>query len=213
MTKILVLGDPAHGIPSSEYAAALRERLPDATVVHPETSEERLEEAADAEVITGGFLPDDLLAAADDLRLFAAQSAGTDHLPVDRLRERGVAVTNASGVHGPNIAEHVLGWLLMLARRLDEGIRRQQRREWRHFQAFGELKGSTVTVVGLGAIGQAIIERLEPFDVDTVGARYTPERRGGRVRGVGVGPRADGLPRPRLPPHRGDRGAGRRRRA
>ncbi|MDS0297362.1 D-2-hydroxyacid dehydrogenase [Halogeometricum sp. S1BR25-6] len=178
MTKVLVLGDPAHGIPPSEYATALRERLPDATVVHPETSAERLEEAADAEVITGTSLPDDLLAAADDLRLFAAQSAGTDHLPVDRLRERGVAVTNASGVHGPNIAEHVLGWLLILARRLDEGIRRQQRREWRHFQAFGELKGSTVTVVGLGAIGQAIVERLDPFGVDTVGARYTPEKGG-----------------------------------
>ncbi|MDS0295937.1 D-2-hydroxyacid dehydrogenase [Halogeometricum luteum] len=178
MTKILVLDDPAHGIPSTEYAAALRERLPDATVVHPDTSEGRAEEAVDAEVITGGSLPDELLEAAEDLRLFAAQSAGTDHLPVDRLRERGVAVTNASGVHGPNIAEHVLGWLLMLARRLDEGIRRQRRREWRHFQAFGELKGSTVTVVGLGAIGESIVERLDPFDVDTVGARYTPEKGG-----------------------------------
>ncbi|ELZ30940.1 phosphoglycerate dehydrogenase-like oxidoreductase [Halogeometricum pallidum JCM 14848] len=178
MTKILVLGDSAHGIPASEYATALRERLPDATVVHPETSDGRLNEAADAEIITGTYLPDELLAAAEELRLFAAQSAGTDHLPVDRLREHGVAVTNASGVHGPNIAEHVLGWLLMLARRLDEGIRRQQRREWRHFQAFGELKGSTVTVVGLGAIGQAVVERLEPFDVDTVGARYTPEKGG-----------------------------------
>ncbi|ADQ65712.1 phosphoglycerate dehydrogenase-like oxidoreductase [Halogeometricum borinquense DSM 11551] len=178
MTRILVLDDPAHGIPASEYADELRERLPETTVIHRETTEATVEAAADAAVITGIHLPDDVLEAAAELRLFAAASAGYDHLPLDRLRERGVTVTNASGVHGPNIAEHVIGWLLMLARSLDEGIRRQQRREWRQFQAFGELQGSTVTVVGLGAIGQAIGERLDPFGVETIGVRYTPEKGG-----------------------------------
>ena len=178
MTELLVLDDPAHGIPASEYADALRERLPDATVRHERTADGTVAAAGDADVVTGIRLPDDVLAAATEMRLFAAGSAGTDHLPLDRLRERGVTVTNASGVHGPNIAEHVLGWLLTLARSLDEGIRRQERREWRQFQAFGELRGSTVTVVGLGAIGRAVVERLEPFGVDTVGVRYTPSKGG-----------------------------------
>jgi len=42
----------------------------------------------------------------------------------------------------------------------------------------GELAGSTVTVVGLGAIGTAIAERLEPFGVTTVGVRRTPDSGG-----------------------------------
>lgn len=87
-------------------------------------------------------------------------------------------MTNASGVHGPNIAEHVLGWVLTFARRLDEGRRRQRRREWRRFQSFTELAGSTVTVVGLGSIGETLVERFEGFDVDTVGVRYSPEKGG-----------------------------------
>ncbi|SFF77890.1 Phosphoglycerate dehydrogenase [Halopelagius inordinatus] len=178
MTEILVLDQSAHGVPASEYAETLRERLPDATVHLAETTDRAVELAADVPIITGTSLPDDVLDAAEELRLFACGSAGYGHLPLDELDERGVTVTNASGVHGPNIAEHVLGWLLVFARRLDEGIRRQRRREWRHFQGFGELGDATVAVVGLGAIGQAVVERLDAFGVDTVGVRYTPEKGG-----------------------------------
>jgi len=46
--------------------------------------------------------------------------------------------------------------MLMITRRLDEGERRQARREWRRFQ-MGELKGSRVCVAGLGAIGKAVV--------------------------------------------------------
>ncbi|KTG29370.1 D-2-hydroxyacid dehydrogenase [Haloferax profundi] len=185
MTRILVLDQPAHDIPAEEYADALRERRPDATVVHPKTTAETIEAARDADVITGTYLQHDVLDAAAELRLFAGAAAGYDHLPMETLRERGIVVTNASGVHGPNIAEHVVGWLLTITRRLDEGIRRQERREWRSFQAYGELKGSTVTVVGLGAIGQAVVERLEPFGVETIGVRYTPEKGGPTDRVLG----------------------------
>ncbi len=86
-------------------------------------------------------------------------------------------MTNASGVHGPNIGEHVVGAILHFTRRFHVGERRQRRREWRHYKAT-ELQGSTVTVVGLGAIGQSVCTRLEPFGVDTIGVRYTPEKGG-----------------------------------
>ncbi|ELZ77076.1 phosphoglycerate dehydrogenase [Haloferax larsenii JCM 13917] len=185
MTRILVLDQPNHDIPAEEYVDALRERLPEATIVHPKTTAETLAAARDADIITGTYLHDDVLAAAENLQLFAGAAAGYDHLPMDTLRERDIAVTNASGVHGPNIAEHVIGWLLLITRRLDEGIRRQERREWRSFQAYGELNGSTVTVVGLGAIGQAVVERLAPFGVETIGVRYTPEKGGPTDRVVG----------------------------
>ncbi|MFB6136067.1 MAG: D-2-hydroxyacid dehydrogenase [Halobacteriaceae archaeon] len=176
--RILVLKDNAHGIPSSEYADDLRERLPGHDVKLAPTKPAERDLIPEADVVTGGYVGEDLLARAENLRLFAASSAGVGHLPLDAFEERGVRVTNASGVHGPNIAEHVLGWLLAFVRRLDEGWRRQRNREWRHFKAFGELKGSTATVVGLGPIGEAVVERLDAFDVHTVGVRYTPEKGG-----------------------------------
>jgi phosphoglycerate dehydrogenase-like enzyme len=129
-------------------------------------------------MIAGKHLSVDDVEAAQNLQLFACNSAGVDHLPLDELAERGVAVTNASGVHGPNIAEHVLGWVLTFARRLDEGCRRQECREWRRFQSFTELAGSTVTVAGLGAIGEAIVQRFGGFGVETVGVRHTVSKGG-----------------------------------
>jgi Phosphoglycerate dehydrogenase and related dehydrogenases len=184
---IAVLDHDAHGIPAADYAEILTRRLPDREVRLAATPDEHRRYLREATVVAGKYIDAEEAATAENLRLFACNAAGVDHLPLDALAERGVAVTNASGVHGPNIAEHVLGWVLTFARRLDEGRRRQRRREWRRFQSFTELAGSTVTVVGLGSIGEAVVERFEGFDVDTVGVRLLAgegraDGRGGRLR-------------------------------
>lgn len=174
---VVVLRRGTHGMPVEEYADDLRERLPDHEVRHAETPREERELVARAPVVTGMEIDEGVLDSAEEMKLFACAYAGTDHLPMDALEERGVAVTNASGVHGPNMGEHVVGNLLVFARRLHEGWRRQQNREWRHYRS-RELQGSTVTVVGLGAIGTSVVERLQGFGVDTIGVRYTPEKGG-----------------------------------
>jgi phosphoglycerate dehydrogenase-like enzyme len=175
--EIVVLREGTEGLSMESYAEALRERLPDRTVVHARTPKEERELVADARVVTGITVDESLLARADRLELFACTFAGTDHVPMDALAERGVAVTNAGGIHAPGIAEQAVGNMLVFARRLHEGWRRKQRSEWRHFQS-GELTGSTVTVIGLGSIGRAVTQRLQGFDVETIGVRYTPEKGG-----------------------------------
>lgn len=174
---LLVLRKGTHGIPIEQYAAALRDRLPDRTVELARTPAAEREAIEDARFVTGMVLDEELLETAANLEVFACAYAGTGHLPLEALEERGVAVTNASGVHGPNIGEHVLGSILYFTRRFNVAERRQRRREWRHYRAH-ELQGSTVTVVGLGAIGRAVCDRLEPFGVETIGVRYSPEKGG-----------------------------------
>ena len=184
---IVVLRRDVHGMALPGYVDAIRERLPDHEVRHAPSPRAERELIADAPIATGLYLRDDLLDAAEELRLFQCLYAGTDHLPVARLEERGIAVTSAAGVHGPNVSEWVLGMILTFARRLHHGFRRAERREWRHFQA-GELMGSTVTVVGLGAIGTAVGERLAGFGVETIGVRYSPEKGGPTDEVVGFDP-------------------------
>jgi phosphoglycerate dehydrogenase-like enzyme len=174
---VLVLRRGVHGIDMQEYATALRERLPDRDVVLAETPRDEREGIAAAPVVTGIEFDEGLFEYADELGLFCAGSAGVGHLPMDAFAERDVAVTNASGVHGPNVAEYVVGAMLSFVRRFDVARDRKAAREWRHFQV-DELAGSTVTVVGLGAIGEAVVERVTPFDVETVGVRYSPEKGG-----------------------------------
>lgn len=183
---LLVLRTGTHGTPVEEYAEALRERLPDHEVRLARTPAAEREEIRDAELVTGMTIDEDLVSRAEAMEVFACAYAGTGHLPMDALGEQGVTVTNASGVHGPNIGEHVLGSILAFTRRFHVGERRQRRREWRHYQA-NELQGSTVTVIGMGAIGKAVLERLEPFGVETIGIRYTPEKGGPADEVVGFG--------------------------
>lgn len=174
---ILLLRQKIHGLSVDNYAAAMRERLPDAEIAVAETPAEERELIPHARIVAGFNIDSDLLDRAENLELFACSFAGTGHLPMNALEEAGVAVTNASGVHGPNISEYVIGALISLARDFPRAARNQNERVW---QSYGtrELHGSTVTIVGLGAIGQAVVDRLEPFGVDTIGVRYSPEKGG-----------------------------------
>lgn len=173
---IAVLRAKPHGLSAVDYAEILRHRLPDSEIAFARTPEEERDLLRRVPVATGFDIDPDALADAA-LELFACVYAGTGHLPLSELESHDVAVTNAAGVHAPNVAEHVLGATLSFARRFDRAFRRRERREWRSYQAT-ELQDSTVAVVGLGAIGRAIVERLEPFGVETVGVRYTPSKGG-----------------------------------
>jgi phosphoglycerate dehydrogenase-like enzyme len=185
---IQILRAKPHGISNEEYERALREQLPDLPIKRAATPQAERNSIVETSIATGISIDQDLVERAENLKLFACGAAGVDHLPLETLRDEGVVVTNAGGVHGPSIAEHVLGSILTFARGLHRCWQQQERREWRHFQAFGELQGSTVTVVGLGSIGQAVTERLEGFNVETIGVRYTPKKGGPTDEVIGYDP-------------------------
>jgi phosphoglycerate dehydrogenase-like enzyme len=174
---VLVLRQKVHGISPETYGAKLRERLPDQDVVVAATPDQERELLARTRVATGLDFDAEWLESASNLELFACTFAGTGHLDVDAFADAGVALTNASGIHGPNIAEYVVGSLIAHERRFHTARKRQERSHWEAFTV-GELNGSTAAVVGLGAIGTALVERLHPFGVETIGVRYTPEKGG-----------------------------------
>jgi phosphoglycerate dehydrogenase-like enzyme len=176
-SDVVVLREGTEGLSMESYAEALRDRLPGRTITLARTPKQERELVPGARVVTGITVDEDLIAGAERLELFACTFAGTDHIPMETFEDHGVGVTNAGGIHAPGIAEQAIGNMLTFARRLHEGWRRKARSEWRHFQS-GEFTGSTVTVVGLGSIGQALVQRLQGFEVDTIGVRYTPSKGG-----------------------------------
>jgi glyoxylate reductase len=113
------------------------------------------------------------------LRVVANFGVGYDRLGVDRLRASGVEVTNTPGVLDAAVAD--LTWALILAvrRLVVEGDRRVRAGEWHGSWADGflaeEVSGSTLGIVGLGRIGQAVARRAAGFDVQVLATR----RRGG----------------------------------
>ena len=136
----------------------------------------------DADVVVAQDLSDDQLARAGRLRWLSSVAAGLDGIVTPALLGRGVALTSASGVHGPNIAEHVLAMMLMFTRGLPALFRAQLARRWERNHtsrsgAFAELTGKTLLVVGLGRIGEAIAARARPFGMRIVAVKRDPSAR------------------------------------
>ena len=86
-------------------------------------------------------------------------------------------LTNGSGNHAINIAEHVLALMLAFARQLPALVRAQDERQWRppKIETLFELSGQTLAVVGAGALGCAVAARAAAFGMRVLGVRRTPD--------------------------------------
>jgi D-2-hydroxyacid dehydrogenase (NADP+) len=136
----------------------------------------------EADVVVAQDLSDAELARAGRLRWLSSVAAGLDGIVTPALLARGVAMTSASGVHGPNIAEHLLALILMFTRGLPRLFRAQLARRWdrnitSRSGAFSELTGKTLLIVGLGRIGEALAARARPFGVRVVALKHDPSAR------------------------------------
>jgi len=108
------------------------------------------------------------------LRAIHTLSAGVDWL-VGRVPEH-VVVCNARGVYDAPLAEWVVGAILAMQRGLVASRDAQARHEWVTIEP-PELLNRRVVILGMGAIGSAIGDRLRPFGVSLVGVGRT-ERHG-----------------------------------
>jgi phosphoglycerate dehydrogenase-like enzyme len=137
------------------------------------------EELKDADAtVSWRLLPDDI-EAAPKRKWLQTIGAGVDDIISPAIVERGLIVTNNSGVHASNIAEHVLGMMLAFARRLPFQIRGQINHEWRDESGreyVFELGGQTLLLVGVGNIGTAIGARAKCFGMRVIGVRRRPSR-------------------------------------
>jgi len=150
--------------------AEIAARRDDVDLVSADTPEETASHLPDAEVVVTYRLSEDDLAAAQDLQWVQALSAGVDHYPLDALADSGVVLTNASGVHAEPIGEQVLGYMLAFERGLHTAIRNQTESHWEHVGG-GELRGGTVGVVGVGAIGGRVAELASAFGMEVLGTK------------------------------------------
>ena len=164
------VGDDA----AAELSSRIRDAVSDATVVVAGTPPETRDRLPDAEIVVTTRFPADLLPVAGDLRWIQALSAGVDSYDLDAISEAGVALTNASGVHAEPIGEQVFGYVLAFERNLHRGMRQQARGVWESYGA-GELRGKTLGVIGVGAIGTRVAELGQAFGMDVLGLKRTPE--------------------------------------
>jgi D-3-phosphoglycerate dehydrogenase len=101
-----------------------------------------------------------LLRRAPNLLIVSSNGAGFDPVDVEACTEAGVLVVNQSGGNAYSVAEHALGMLLTLSKRIIEADRalRRDRDVNRNALMGTEAQGRTIGIVGLGNVGRRIAE-------------------------------------------------------
>ncbi|MGE0766845.1 MAG: NAD(P)-dependent oxidoreductase [Hyphomicrobiaceae bacterium] len=101
-----------------------------------------------------------LFAKAPNLLAICSLGAGYDTINLDDCNEAGIIVCNQSGANKEAVAEHALGLMLSLSKKIAQAnaaMRRQKDVERFHF-AGNDLLGKTVGIIGIGNIGGRVAE-------------------------------------------------------
>ncbi|MDR4945428.1 phosphoglycerate dehydrogenase [Neobacillus cucumis] len=117
----------------------------------------------------------------DQLKAIARAGAGTNNIPVDKCTDKGIVVFNTPGANANAVKEMVLTTLISSSRNLfdgvawtktlvDEGDQIPKLVEAGKKQFVGkEIKGKTLGVIGLGAIGALVANDALDLDMDVIG--------------------------------------------
>jgi len=108
-----------------------------------------LTEKIDAEVMDS---------AGKQLKVISNYAVGFDNIDVEAATKRGICVTNTPGVLTESVAEHVIGLMICLLKRISEGdrfVRAGKYKGWEPDLLVGTgIRDKVMGVVGLGRIGR-----------------------------------------------------------
>jgi phosphoglycerate dehydrogenase-like enzyme len=155
-----------------QIARRLPADLPQYRVVAPETEDEARREVVDAEAAFG-WIPPDLLPLAGRLRWLQNPDAGPrPGYFYPALIAHPVVVCNPRGIYNDHISQHIMMFLLALARGLPYYVAAQQRRRWDKDARPGpalDLASATALIVGVGGVGQETARLCLAFGMRVLG--------------------------------------------
>ena len=140
----------------------------------PPLTEREKETIAAADVLMALDLPHGIWDWNSRLRWVQAIGAGIGQLEPAKFKAKGIVLTNAAGVASTPIAEFVIGRLLEVWKDIRVLERQQKEHNWQMHQGL-LVKGKTVGIVGLGAIGRDVARRAKAFETTVLGNRRSAQ--------------------------------------
>lgn len=191
--RIVVAVPPRMGAASAFFESQLKQAAGTVELVFARAGkfESTPESMAGVDAVLGICSTPMLKSASADLLWVHNYTVGMDYCTgATEAQLQDVVFTNNKRLSGPAIAEHAIAMLLALTHNLPAYGRAQSEAKWKMDLAkdvtFGELKGKTMLVVGLGGIGTEIARRAHGLGMRVIATRSTSREGPDFVEHVGL---------------------------
>ncbi len=140
------------------------------------------EEIINAEIVIAWSIRPEQITAAKKLRWIHSPAAAVHQLMFPELVNSDIILTNSRKVHGPVVAEHVIGLIFALAKKIPDSTRLQEKHIWGQqilwdeMPRIREVAGATLGVVGLGSIGWPVVKSAKALGMRVIAVREHPEK-------------------------------------
>lgn len=170
--KILVTPTSLQPGKNEEALSVLREfaeELVFNTAGKPLSEEELLPLLKDCDGYIAGLdeVTERVMAECPRLKVISRYGAGYDRVDIKAARQYGIKVTNTPGVNAQAVGELAFGLILGLARKIPYLSDETRKGAWVRSTGV-ELKGKTLGILGLGAIGKVVTSCAQGFGMEVL---------------------------------------------
>ena len=142
---------------------------------------------ADALMTDHFFVDANVIAALQRCRVICRYGIGVDKVDVEAASQAGIVVTRVPEYCISELADHTIGLLLAVARRIPRYNAAARAGNWNWLSAgVRRLAGATLGIVGIGRVGSAVAARAKPLGLHLLA--YDPNLRDEEIRARGAEP-------------------------
>lgn len=118
----------------------------------------------------------EILSKFPNLKLIATRSTGYDHIDLNYCKEKGITVVNVPSYGAHTVAEHTLGLILTISRKMIPTIQQSRRGDYALQDLTGfDLAGKTIGIIGAGKIGDKVMKLALAFEMNVLLYTRHPE--------------------------------------
>ena len=149
----------------------------------------RIASSADVIVLGGARLSREILTALPDLKGIVRLGIGVDNIDLEAATELGVVVGNVPDFCSDEVAEHTIGLILAVGRKIVLADRKSRRGDWvpgmdAILRPIRRLKGQTIGLIGLGKIGRCAAVKAQGLGLKVIA--YDPYANAEAAKAAGV---------------------------
>ena len=143
-------------------------------IFSPKLGEKDLPEAAkevDILVVRSTIVNAETINTSKTLNLIIRAGAGVNNIDIAAANKKGIYVANCPGMNSVAVAELAVGLMISLDRRIPDNVADFKKGVWNkgEYSKAEGLKGKTLGIIGVGAIGKEVAKRALAFDMNVYG--------------------------------------------